>query len=164
TTLTSTALSVSLFPIVPDTVIGAGKRKPKFVPSLEPLPLFSRLLVAHKQHLVAFLQGEGSKMTGGQLHELWTAPNAGLSFATVLIQVKPRGFSLVLEGEGEERKLTVNVDVDPGKTGLLLKGWFPQTDSKDPLLKTTLTQLIEYGEVELVPTLNLYPCVLVSLA
>lgn len=37
---------------------------------------------------------EGSKMISGQLHELWTAPNAELSCATVLIQVKTLGFSL----------------------------------------------------------------------
>lgn len=38
-----------------------------------------------------------------------------------------------------------------------------QTDSKAPLLKITLTQLIEHGESELVPTQKLHPYILVPL-
>jgi hypothetical protein len=38
-----------------------------------------------------------------------------------------------------------------------------ETDSKVPLLEATLTQLIEYKEVELVPTQNLHSYILASL-
>ena len=41
-------------------------------------------------------------------------------------------------------------------------GCSPQTDSKASLLKTTLIELIEHGEVKLMPTQNLHSHVLVT--
>ena len=44
-----------------------------------------------------------------------------------------------------------------------IMGGSPHADGKAPLLKTTPIQLTEHGEVEMVPTCCLHPCILVSL-
>jgi hypothetical protein len=42
-------------------------------------------------------------------------------------------------------------------------GCSPETDGRVSFLKTTSTQLIEHGEVELVATQNIHPHILVSM-
>lgn len=46
---------------------------------------------------------------------------------------------------------------NPGQAVTMTTGCSTQTDSKGSLLKTTSTQFIEHGEVEVVPTQNLHP-------